>query len=181
MGTNVGYRIEPMEIGLPFFNDDSAIARRAGYLRHHLWVTPYDPNEMFAAGRFPNQNPGPDGLPAWTEKDRPIKNEDIVLWYVFCHHHVPRLEDWPVMPSAKLGFKLKPSNFFDFNPALDLPPALAKGCGTTSCGHRGGDGKREFVPQRLTRMMRRTMRREKLVAEAAEQLEAKRRSSKGKQ
>ncbi len=178
MGTNVGYRIEPMEVVLPFFNADSAIARRAGYLQNHLWVTAYDEKELFAAGRFPNQNPGPDGLPLWTERDRPIANEDIVVWYVFGHHHVPRLEDWPVMPSAKLGFKLKPSGFFDYNPALDLPPALQKACASKSSCHSGG-GSGEYVPQRLTRMMRRTMRREKLVAEAEERLE-KQRDAKGK-
>ncbi len=177
MGTPVGYRIEPMELGLPYFQPESSIARRAGYLNHHLWVTPFDEKELFAAGRFPNQNPGPDGLPAWTARNRPIDNEDIVLWYVFCHHHVPRLEDWPIMPSAKLGFKLKPTNFFDFNPSLDLPPALAGACGPgkSQCGHgAAGGGAREFVPQRLTRLMRRTMRREKLVAEAEGQLEARR-------
>lgn len=176
MGTPVGYRIEPMEIGQPYFNADSAIANRAGYLNHHLWVTPFREDELFAAGRFPNQNPGPDGLPVWTAQNRPINNEDIVLWYVFCHHHVARLEDWPVMPNAKLGFKLKPTNFFDFNPALDLPPAFADKCGPgkAHCGHGksdGQDGARAYVPQRLTRLMRRTMRREKLIAEAEGRLE----------
>lgn len=170
MGTNVGYRIEPMEVVLPFFNDDSAIASRAGYLQNHLWVTKHDDEEMFAAGRYPNQNPGPDGLPRWTEKDRNVENEDIVVWYVFGHHHVPRLEDWPIMPSAKLGFKLKPTNFFGVNPALDLPPARqGSGKHGTCCSTGDADA---FVPQRLTRLMRRTIRREKLLAEYEAQLEA---------
>ena len=38
------------------------------------------------------------------------------------HHHVPRPEDWPVMPVAKIGFVLKPWGFFDRNPGLDVPP-----------------------------------------------------------
>jgi primary-amine oxidase len=28
-----------------------------------------------------------------------------------------------VMPVAHAGFKLKPSNFFDRNPAIDVPPS----------------------------------------------------------
>jgi primary-amine oxidase len=36
--------------------------------------------------------------------------------------HVPRPEDWPVMPACSLGFRLKPDGFFTRNPALDLPP-----------------------------------------------------------
>ena len=50
---------------------------------------------------------------------------DIVVWYTFGHHHVPRPEDWPVMPVATIGFKLKPVGFFDRNPALDVPPLAA--------------------------------------------------------
>ena len=45
-----------------------------------------------------------------------------MVWYVFGHNHVPRLEDWPVMPDASLGFHLKPDVFFEHNPALDLAP-----------------------------------------------------------
>jgi primary-amine oxidase len=36
-------------------------------------------------------------------------------------HHVARPEDWPVMPVSYVGFHLKPSGFFDGNPALDVP------------------------------------------------------------
>ena len=48
---------------------------------------------------------------------------DLVLWYVFGVTHVPRLEDWPVMPVERTGFSLRPTNFFDRSPALDAPPA----------------------------------------------------------
>ena len=33
------------------------------------------------------------------------------------------MEDWPVMPSDIVSFWLKPSGFFDRNPALDVPPS----------------------------------------------------------
>ena len=44
-----------------------------------------------------------------------------MLWYTFGAHHIVRPEDWPVMPVTHIGFKLKPSGFFDGNPALDMP------------------------------------------------------------
>jgi len=68
-------------------------------------------------------NSGTDGgLPRWTAQDRPIAETDVVLWYVFGLHHITRPEDWPVMPSDRTSFWLKPWGFFDRNPALDVPP-----------------------------------------------------------
>ncbi len=60
------------------------------------------------AGDYPNQSRGGDGLIRWTEQDRPIENTDVVLWYTFGHTHIPRPEDYPVMPTAYIGFLLKP-------------------------------------------------------------------------
>ena len=47
---------------------------------------------------------------------------DLVVWYTFGQTHVPRIEDWPVMPVSSVGFMLRPDGFFDANPAIDLPP-----------------------------------------------------------
>ena len=41
----------------------SAVARRAEFARHHLWVTQHADGELHAAGDYPNQHPGGDGLP----------------------------------------------------------------------------------------------------------------------
>lgn len=122
LGNPVGYRLIPGENAPPFVQPDAAVMRRAGFAAHQLWVTPYDPKERFPAGDYPNQHPTGDGLPKWTAADRDLIDTDLVLWYVFGHNHVPRLEDWPVMPVAQLGFLLKPDGFFERNPALDLPP-----------------------------------------------------------
>lgn len=121
LGQPVAYRLVPGENCAPFVQPDAAVMRRAGFMAHHLWVTPYEPSERFPAGNYPNQHPTGDGLPIWTKADRDIVNKDIVLWYVFAHNHVPRLEDWPVMPVANIGFCLKPDGFFERNPALDVP------------------------------------------------------------
>ena len=105
--------------------DDSFVRQRAGFMGHHLWVTPYDPAERYAAGDYPNQHPGGAGLPAYTAGDRAIEDTDLVVWYTMGHHHIPRPEDWPVMPVSRIGFMLKPLGFFDRNPALDVPPEMA--------------------------------------------------------
>ena len=68
-----------------------------------------------------------------SEQDRPIENTDVVLWYTMGHTHIPRPEDYPVMPTAYIGFTLKPAGFFNLNPANDVPPSKAKGAG--ECCH----------------------------------------------
>ena len=122
LGEPVAYRLVPGENTVPFAADEAAVSKRAGFIREHLWVTPQVDSERFAAGDYPNQHAGGDGLPEWTKADRSIENRDIVVWYTFGHHHIPRPEDWPVMPVAMIGFALKPIGFFERNPALDVPP-----------------------------------------------------------
>jgi primary-amine oxidase len=122
-GRPTAYKLIPGENIMPFATEDSSIRQRAAYMWNHLWVTPYDRNERYPAGDYPNQHAGGAGLPAWTAADRPVEDTDVVLWYVMGHNHLPALEDWPVMPVASIGFTLKPSGFFDRNPALDLPPS----------------------------------------------------------
>lgn len=123
MGTPTGYKIVAGENCLPFATQESSIRARAGYMWNHLWVTPYAPDERWPAGDYPNQSAGGGGLPAWTQADRSVENTDIVVWYTMGHNHLPSLEDWPVMPVACIGFTLKPSGFFDYSPAMDLPPS----------------------------------------------------------
>ena len=35
--------------------------------------------------------------------------------------HIPRNEEWPIISTHTSGFKLVPMNFFDHNPAVNLP------------------------------------------------------------
>jgi primary-amine oxidase len=130
LGQPVGYRLVPGENTRPFAHPEAAVMKRAAFIQHHLWVTPYEPSERFAAGDYPNQHPGGAGLPEWTTADRDLDDQDVVVWYTFGHHHLPRPEDWPVMPSASIGFSLKPVGFFDRNPALDVPPPARHSCGS---------------------------------------------------
>lgn len=122
LGQPTAYRLVPGENCPVFAQPDASVRRRAGFASHNLWVTPYHPEERYPAGDYPNQHPGGDGLVRWTQANRPIENTELVVWYVFGHNHVPRPEDWPVMPVSSLGFLLKPDGFFPRSPALDVPP-----------------------------------------------------------
>ena len=100
----------------------SKVLKRATFMKHHIWATPYDPEELFACGRYPNQSNGDGhGLEHWTRNDRKVEDSDLVLWHTVNMHHLVRLEDFPVMPVEMHGFSLKPAGFFDQNPALRMP------------------------------------------------------------
>lgn len=121
LGQPVSYRLVTGENCAALVQPDAAVAKRAGFMASNLWVTPYQAGERYPSGEYPNQNPGGDGLPKWTAADRSIVDTELVVWYVFGHNHVPRPEDWPVMPVSTIGFMLKPDGFFERNPALDVP------------------------------------------------------------
>jgi primary-amine oxidase len=128
LGQPVGYKLVPGSTPTLLADPDSSVGRRAGFATANLWVTPFDPDERRAAGDYPNQHEGGDGLPRWTAADRPLVDQDLVVWFTFGVTHVPRPEDWPVMPVEYAGFHLMPVGFFDRNPALDVPPSAGGHC-----------------------------------------------------
>jgi primary-amine oxidase len=127
-GRPTAYRLVPGENVLPFAAPDSPILKRAAFMTKHLWVTKYDPIERYATGDYPNQHPGGAGLASYVALDRSLDDEELVVWYTFGAHHVARPEDWPVMPVTSIGFTLRPSGFFDRNPALDVPRPASTHC-----------------------------------------------------
>ena len=131
LGQPVSYKLMPGDNTAAFQHPSAYVSKRAGYMSKHLWVTPYDADELYATGKYPNQSQTDAGLPAYTKDNRSIEDTDVVVWYTLTHNHIPRPEDWPVMPVGYTGFMLKPVGFFDRNPALDVPL------------HRG-----EMLPQR---------------------------------
>jgi primary-amine oxidase len=100
---------------------------RAAFSSRPLWVTAYSPLEIYAAGDYPNQSDGGEGLPRFINAET-ISNRDLVVWYTMGFHHVTRPEDWPVLPTVRHSVTLRPHGFFDRNPAMDArrefePPA----------------------------------------------------------
>lgn len=128
LGRPLAYALHPEGQPTLLAAEDSSIRRRAGFATEHLWVTRYDPAERYAAGDFVNQHHGGAGLPSYIAADRDIDGQDIVVWHTFGLTHVPRPEDWPIMPVDYTGFKLKPVGFFDRNPTLDVPPSRTGHC-----------------------------------------------------
>lgn len=120
-GSPTSYELHAGHTAMSLLSADDFPQKRGGFTAYSLWATAYDPRERHAAGDYPNQSPGGEGLPAWTAKDRPLEGTDLVLWYTLGFHHVVRAEDWPVMPTSTHGFELRPFDFFPRNPALDLP------------------------------------------------------------
>jgi primary-amine oxidase len=121
LGAPTGYLLFPGENAVPYAAPTASVRKRAGFLNAHLWATPYAQDETYAAGFYVNQSKGGEGLPKWTKANRPIDNQDLVVWYTMGVTHIPRPEEWPVMTVHKASFKLMPSGFFTKNPALDVP------------------------------------------------------------
>jgi primary-amine oxidase len=96
--------------------------KRAAFVANSLWVTRFKRDEIFASGVGANQSPAGLGLPAYIADNENIENADIVAWPTIGFHHVPMAEDWPVMPAKVDEIILKPRNYFDRNPAIDLAP-----------------------------------------------------------
>jgi primary-amine oxidase len=127
VGQPTAYKLLPASTPTLLADPSSSVGKRATFAAHNLWVTPFAEDERRAAGDYPNQHAGGAGLPQWTAQDRPVVDTDIVLWHSFGVTHLPRPEDWPVMPVEYTGFSLIPVGFFDRNPALDVPPTSGGG------------------------------------------------------
>jgi len=127
VGQPTAYKLVPVSTPTLLADPESSVGRRAAFASQNLWVTPFNKDERRAAGEYPNQSAGGDGLPDWTSKDRDIVDTDIVVWHSFGVTHLPRPEDWPVMPVEYTGFSLVPFGFFDRNPALDVPASTGGG------------------------------------------------------
>jgi primary-amine oxidase len=125
MGNPTSYQLMPGHSDLSLLDPDEPQQQRASFSGAALWVTRYKLDENFAAGVYPNQNRTVEGLPRFVGDHQSVANKDLVLWYTIGFHHQTRSEDWPVMPGMWHSFTLRPFNFFDHNPGLDVPPVEA--------------------------------------------------------
>jgi primary-amine oxidase len=96
------------------FGEDSSFTQR------HFWVTKYHPDQLYAAGKYPNQAPADykDDLFHYAGKNENIYQKDLVVWYSLGFTHITRPEDYPIMPAGKIAVNFSPLGFFEKSPAL---------------------------------------------------------------
>ncbi|KAL6851515.1 hypothetical protein ACP4OV_020448 [Aristida adscensionis] len=122
VGNPVGYKVVPAGTAASLLDPEDPPQKRGAFTNNQIWVTPYNKSEEWAGGLFVYQSKGEDTLATWSERDRPIENKDLVLWYTLGFHHIPCQEDFPIMPTVSSSFDLKPVNFFESNPILRQRP-----------------------------------------------------------
>ena len=140
IGKPTAYHLIPEPTALLMADPASTVAARAAFATKHLWATAYDKSERWPAGRYPNAHQGGAGLPAYCAEDRSIDGADMVLWHTFGLTHIPRPEDWPIMPVDYAGFWLKPYGFLDRNPAMNLPESSQAHAVRSGSGEASADG-----------------------------------------
>lgn len=126
VGNPVSYQIIPYAGGThPIakganFSPDETLFKRMTFMEKQLWVTTYNENERYPEGKYPNRSKTDTGLGLFASDDENIVNTDIVVWMTTGTTHVARAEEWPIMPTEWVYTMLKPWNFFDQTPTLNL-------------------------------------------------------------
>lgn len=115
-GRTVGYELIPHAEG-KWTGQQSA---EEPWSAHELWITQYSGCEMLAARNMaPHISPGCTSAPADVSRminGQSLDGQDVVLWYVNRHLHVPRDEDELNMPAEWMSFSLKPRGFHHKSP-----------------------------------------------------------------
>ncbi|TKX21593.1 copper amine oxidase-4 [Elsinoe australis] len=151
-GKPVAYKIMAPPFQKILSDKESFNYKRAEFSDRNVYVVKYKDDELFAGGKYTNQSRGGTGVRSWAEREEGVVDEDLVVFVQFGINHVsmptflfapkssfwqieierpandeceqiPRIEDFPVMPSEIIKVALKPVNFFDKNPGIDVPPS----------------------------------------------------------
>jgi len=119
LGHFAGYEIDPQGNTVSAI-PESRFGQDTSFTQRHFWATRYHPAELYAAGKYPNQAPddSTDNLFHYGNDNEDIYNQDVVLWYSLGLTHIPRPEDYPIMPAAHVAVNFTPCGFFTKSPAL---------------------------------------------------------------
>ncbi|KAJ7572011.1 copper amine oxidase [Mycena floridula] len=127
-GSDVGY-VLGLKGGITpvMARSDGWAMKRASFTKYPLWVCRDEEGDkggrMWPSGKYvPQTRESPDdSVSKWVEGKKNITNEDLVLFLTVGTTHIPRPEDWPVMPVEHLSVTFKPQSFFEKNPSMDVP------------------------------------------------------------
>lgn len=123
----VGYKLHAAPTALLMAQPGSVARKRAAFATKHFWVTKHKDNEFYAGGVWTNQSSKEvGGVQDAVDRNENVRNDDCVLWHSFGLTHHPRVEDFPVMPVEMMNIMLTPYNFFNKNPAIDVPQSIQK-------------------------------------------------------
>lgn len=122
LGQAAGYVLIPGPLPSLLTGEEALLRRRATFATHALWVTAWNASERYAAGEAPGQDPGGAGLPTFVADDEPVEDADLVVWYTTGISHLPRPEEWPVMPVSRIRFELRPRHFLTVTPDAGARP-----------------------------------------------------------
>lgn len=124
LGHHVGYKLLPLFDTQFNYTPIGSWASQLSSLNNHLHVTKYRENEQYAFGSYPNMQLYDIGLGDYIKKDESIVDEDIVLWYTMFNFHVPHPEDFPFTQAVRVGFSIRPDNFFEVSPYMNINARL---------------------------------------------------------
>lgn len=122
----VGYKVVMPARQMIMASPESFNTKRARFATEQIWVTKYEDDRIFAAGEFTNQSHDDTGLAKWANGVDNVRNTDNIVWCTLGFTHIPKPEDFPVMPVEMHEIGITPFGFFEKNPALDLPQATNK-------------------------------------------------------
>ncbi|KAF7350979.1 Amine oxidase [Mycena sanguinolenta] len=139
-GKDVGYALGVKGAAIQLLTQpDGWVGRRATFAKKPMWVCrdieDTKGGRMWPAGKYVPQtrNAPEDSIGNWVNGEKNIEKEDLLVYLTVGVTHIPRPEDWPVMPVENLNITFKPVSFFAVNPSMDVPgiqdshsaPALA--------------------------------------------------------
>jgi primary-amine oxidase len=120
----VAYKIHAPTFQKGMADKESFNYARVEFSDRNIYAVKHRDGELYAGGKYTNQSRGGTGVRSWANRNDSIVDEDLVVFVQFGINHVPRIEDFPVMPCEILKVSLKPVNFFEKNPAIDVPPSM---------------------------------------------------------